>query len=146
VSAQIWKAARPKPGPDGANAHGRHDPPVTLHANFLSLGRDAEPWQGAYRERARQAISDDELTAIRLHLQRQHALVRIASVQRSKRNRGDVAARRRPIVQESARKLQSDPAFGFWTEGWARTNEKRRGLRLAVSHQAAVTPREFPEH
>jgi putative transposase len=74
VPAQIWKAARPKPEPDGANAHGRHDPPVTPHANFLSLGRDAESRQNAYRERARQAISDAELTAIRLHLQRQRAL------------------------------------------------------------------------
>ena len=58
----------------GANAHGWHDSLVTPHPNFLSLGSDAESRQHAYRELVRQAISDDDLTAIRLHLQRQHAL------------------------------------------------------------------------
>lgn len=32
------------------------------------------PEQYAYRELVRQAISEDDLTVIRLHLQRQHAL------------------------------------------------------------------------
>ena len=58
----------------GANAHGRHDALVTPHRNFLSLGHDVASRQDAYRELVRQAIPDDELTAIRLHLQRQHAL------------------------------------------------------------------------
>lgn len=49
VPAQIWKGARPKTEPDGANAHGSHDPLVTPHANFLSLGR-AEYRQSAYRD------------------------------------------------------------------------------------------------
>jgi putative transposase len=58
----------------GANAHGRHDALVTPHPNFLSLGRDGESRQSAYRELVRQAIPDDDLTAIRLQVQRQHAL------------------------------------------------------------------------
>lgn len=40
----------------------------------VSLGTDPESRQAAYRELVRQAISDDDLAAIRLHLQRQHAL------------------------------------------------------------------------
>jgi putative transposase len=58
----------------GANAHGRHDALVTPHPTFLSLGADAQSRQSAYRERVLQAISDDDLAVIRLHLQRQHAL------------------------------------------------------------------------
>lgn len=58
----------------GANARGRHDPLVKPHPIFLALGRDAETRQNAYRELVKQAISDDDLPAIRLHLQRQHAL------------------------------------------------------------------------
>lgn len=58
----------------GANACGRPDPLVTPHPMILALGRDTQSRQTAYRELVRQAISDDDLTAIRLHLQRQHAL------------------------------------------------------------------------
>lgn len=58
----------------GANAQGRQDLLVTPHPNFLALGPDADSRQAAYRELVMEAISDDDLTAIRLHLQRQHAL------------------------------------------------------------------------
>jgi putative transposase len=58
----------------GANAHGGLGPLVTPHPIFLALGRDAQSRQTAYRELVGQAISEDDLTAIRLHLQRQHAL------------------------------------------------------------------------
>lgn len=58
----------------GAKALGRHDALLTPHANFLALDRDLARRQVAYRELVRQAISEDDLTAIRLHLQRQHAL------------------------------------------------------------------------
>lgn len=47
---------------------------VTPHPNFLALGADPESRQAAYRELVKQAISDDDLAAIRLQLQRQHAL------------------------------------------------------------------------
>lgn len=57
-----------------ANAQGAEDPLVAPHPTFLGLGRDVASCQRAYRELVRQAISDDDLTAIRLHLQRQHAL------------------------------------------------------------------------
>lgn len=58
----------------GANALGRHDALITPHANFVALDRDPARRQVAYRELVGQAISEDDLTAIRLHLQRQHAL------------------------------------------------------------------------
>lgn len=58
----------------GANAFGRHDALVTPHANFLALDQDPARRHAAYRELVREVISEDELTAIRLHLQRQHAL------------------------------------------------------------------------
>jgi len=58
----------------GANAYGRPDPLVAPHLGFLALGHDAESRQNAYRELLGQAIPDDDLTAMRVHLQRQHAL------------------------------------------------------------------------
>jgi len=58
----------------GANALGQHDALVTPHANFLALDPDPCRRQATYRELVRQAISEDDLIAIRLHLQRQHAL------------------------------------------------------------------------
>ncbi|UGB37236.1 hypothetical protein [Frateuria soli] len=58
----------------GANARGVPDRLVTPHPNFLALGTDPESRQAAYRELVKQAIPDDDLAAIRLHLQRQHAL------------------------------------------------------------------------
>jgi putative transposase len=61
----------------GANGLGQHDALVTPHANFLAIDRDPARRQVAYRELVRQTVSDDELTAIRLHPQRQHALVTV---------------------------------------------------------------------
>ncbi|MGN2250876.1 transposase [Frateuria sp. GZRe14] len=58
----------------GANARGLLDRLVTHHPNFQALGTDPESRQAAYRELVKQAISDDDLAAIRLQLQRQHAL------------------------------------------------------------------------
>jgi putative transposase len=58
----------------GANADGRPDLMVTPHPGFLALDADPQSRQAAYRELVKQAVSDDELTAIRCHLQRQHAL------------------------------------------------------------------------
>jgi putative transposase len=57
-----------------ANANGRPDLLVTPHPSFLALDADPLSRQAAYRELVRQAVSDEELTAIRRHLQRQHAL------------------------------------------------------------------------
>ncbi|MBP1474542.1 hypothetical protein J7I44_09520 [Frateuria sp. MAH-13] len=47
---------------------------MTPHPNFLALGTDLVSQEAAYRELVKQAISDDDLAAIRLQLQRQHAL------------------------------------------------------------------------
>ena len=58
----------------GANADGQPDLLVTAHPGLLALGTDPASRQAAYRELVRQAVSDDELAAIRRHLQRQHAL------------------------------------------------------------------------
>jgi len=58
----------------GANARGLPDRLVTPHPNFQALGTDPESRRAAYRELVKQAISDDDLKAIRLQLQRQHAL------------------------------------------------------------------------
>lgn len=57
-----------------ANARGVPDCLVTPHPNFLALGADPESRQGAYRELVKRSIPDDDLAAIRLQLQRQHAL------------------------------------------------------------------------
>lgn len=57
-----------------ANANGRPDLLVTPHPGFLALGADPESRRAAYRELVKQVVSDDDLTAIRRHLQHQHAL------------------------------------------------------------------------
>jgi len=56
------------------NAHGAADPLVHPHASYLALGTTAAARQENYRSLVAQALSDGDLQALRLHLQRQHAL------------------------------------------------------------------------
>ena len=58
----------------GANALGAHDPLIRAHPSYLALGEDAAKRHAAYRTLVTGAISEQDLHAIRLHLQRQHAL------------------------------------------------------------------------
>lgn len=58
----------------GANACGTTDPLIHPHPNYLALGDHEAARQASYRALIAQAIPDDDLTAIRLNLQRQHAL------------------------------------------------------------------------
>lgn len=58
----------------GRNAMGRADRLVHPHASYLALGPDDAGRCSAYRELVMHAIAPDELEAIRLYLQRQHAL------------------------------------------------------------------------
>lgn len=56
------------------NAFGHRDPIIHPHANYLALGHTAEERCAAYRALAMEAFPQDDLDAIRAHLQRQHAL------------------------------------------------------------------------
>lgn len=56
-----------------ANAHGQHDPLVTPHPNYVARGCDPISRHASYRQLIKQAISEGNLAAIRIHLQRQHA-------------------------------------------------------------------------
>jgi putative transposase len=56
------------------NAFGMHDPLVCPHPSYLSLSRDATERRARYRAFAMESVGMDELDAIRLHVQRQHAL------------------------------------------------------------------------
>jgi len=58
----------------GCNALGRDDALVHPHPNYLGLGPTRESRCTAYRALAMQALAEHEVEAIRLHLQRQHAL------------------------------------------------------------------------
>jgi len=58
----------------GANAFGARDPVIRAHPNYLALGEDTAMRHAAYRTLVNGAISEQDLQAIRLHLQRQHAL------------------------------------------------------------------------
>jgi putative transposase len=57
-----------------ANANGAPDPLTRPHPAYLALGEHAAARQARYRILVSQAIPDDDLAAIRLNLQRQHAL------------------------------------------------------------------------
>jgi len=57
-----------------ANAFGARDPVVRAHPNYLALGEDAATRREAYRMLVEGAIAEQDLLAIRSHLQRQHAL------------------------------------------------------------------------
>jgi putative transposase len=56
------------------NAHGAHDPLLQPHPAYLALGAEPRARQQAYRQLVREALTPDDLDAIRLRLQRQHAL------------------------------------------------------------------------
>jgi putative transposase len=56
------------------NAFNRHDPLIHPHPAYLALGRTDEERCSAYRTLAMENQSQDELDAIRAHLQSQHAL------------------------------------------------------------------------
>ena len=58
----------------GANAFGARDPAIRAHPTYLALGDDAVTRRAAYRTMVSGAISEQDLHAIRLQLQRQHAL------------------------------------------------------------------------
>jgi putative transposase len=57
-----------------SNALGEPDAIVAPHPHYLALGRDEIERQEAYREIVRLSISDDDLLAIRSHVQQQRVL------------------------------------------------------------------------
>lgn len=57
-----------------ANAFGHDDAIVHPHPNYRALGATTEECCAAYRAIAMEALTDEDIEAIRLHLQRQHAL------------------------------------------------------------------------
>ena len=57
-----------------ANAQGQPDPLLTPHSRYLALGLDEASRLAAYRAWVADAVSAEELSLIRLRLQRQHAL------------------------------------------------------------------------
>lgn len=57
-----------------ANAFGRDDVVVHPHPNYRALGATKEERCAAYRAIAMETLADEDIEAIRLHLQRQHAL------------------------------------------------------------------------
>jgi putative transposase len=57
-----------------ANALGKSDPLIRPHDEYLALGVDAAQRQAAYRSLFKNALSDDQLLDIRVHLQQQRAL------------------------------------------------------------------------
>ena len=56
------------------NAFGRDDPLIHPHPAYLSLGSTDDERNSAYRALTMENVSQDHLDAIRVHLQRQHAL------------------------------------------------------------------------
>jgi putative transposase len=58
----------------GTNALGAHDPLIRAHASYLALGEDAATRHATYRALVTDPMPDQDLHAIRLNLQRQHAL------------------------------------------------------------------------
>ena len=56
-----------------ANALGIHDPLVQPHPSYQALGADTEERRATYRSLVMASVDDEEIEAIRRHLQRQHA-------------------------------------------------------------------------
>ena len=76
-----------------------HDPLITAHTVYLATGPDPLQRAAFHRELLRQAISDDDLHAIRLHLRQERALGNPrfqAMVQRTLNQPAAVRARGRP--------------------------------------------------
>lgn len=57
-----------------ANLAIAHDPCITPHASYLALAADPQTRGEAYRQWLHAALSDDDLHAIRAHLQQERAL------------------------------------------------------------------------
>lgn len=55
------------------NAFGRPDPLLTPHSAYMALGRDPNARCHAYRELVMSTVDDEQVDAIRRHVQRQHA-------------------------------------------------------------------------
>jgi putative transposase len=58
----------------GCNALGHDDPLIHPHPNYQRLGTTREQRCAAYRAITMETLSNEDIQAIRLHLQRQHAL------------------------------------------------------------------------
>ena len=56
-----------------ANALGKDDPLVRTHASYRALGSTDNERAVAYRALVMESVADEEIEAIRVHLQRQHA-------------------------------------------------------------------------
>lgn len=53
------------------NAHGSHDPPVTLHVAYLRLASTDDERQRAYQQRIPEALDPQETADLRAHTQQQ---------------------------------------------------------------------------
>ncbi len=74
---RAWMVARPGDHPwssHAGNAGYRHDPLLSPHQAYLTLGSDESTRGRAYRALFERALPDDVITAIRAHLQQQKAL------------------------------------------------------------------------
>lgn len=58
----------------GSNADGKQNALLHPHVNYLALGETTTERCAAYRALVADTLSDDDLDAIRGHVQRQHAL------------------------------------------------------------------------
>ncbi|MEO6923818.1 MAG: hypothetical protein ABI142_08335 [Bryocella sp.] len=56
------------------NALGEHDPLIRAHPSYVAVGEDAATRHATYRALVTDAIPEQDLHAIRVNLQRQHAL------------------------------------------------------------------------
>ncbi len=57
-----------------ANIGTRADPLVTPHPSFLAMARTQEERRAAYRHHLRDGVNEEDITAIRAHLQQERAL------------------------------------------------------------------------
>ena len=75
VRARMTTDPQHYPRPSHAShAFGCDDPLMHPHANYLALGQSRDERCAAYRTFAMETLSQDDVDAIRTHLQRQHAL------------------------------------------------------------------------
>jgi hypothetical protein len=74
---RAWMVAQPNEYPwssYGANADGRTDPLLTPHPEYLGLGDDPASRSSAYRASFAEALPDELVEEIRIHLQQQKVL------------------------------------------------------------------------
>ena len=98
------------------NAFGYDDPLIHPHADYLALGITDDERHRTYRALAMENLSQDHLDAIRLHLQRQHALgsdrFRIAiEAQLSRRTGPAKIGRPRKTIRTNLRKCTLTPVL-----------------------------------